>query len=183
MYDRHIASLYLKDVATHLYCPVTWEVREVWPSRMVYAALCQAIELEKLMNVTPSWCTARVLPTLSYHRNALIHCASQIPSILESCMRTPGSSRHTPPICNRTPSGPRRWRCRCCNYRATALPFTSSHPFSHYDLPFLHHLSHQFTLFVRWPRSRKTNTCYPKVGRDIRVSRASQNRILRCMPP
>ncbi|KAG1731845.1 uncharacterized protein EDB91DRAFT_1153383 [Suillus paluster] len=55
---RHIASLYLKDVATHLYCPVTWEVKEVWPSRMVYAALCQAIELEKLMNVTPSWCTA-----------------------------------------------------------------------------------------------------------------------------
>lgn len=55
---RHIASLYLKDVATHLYCPVTWEVREVWPSRMVYAALCQAIELEKLMNVTPSWFTA-----------------------------------------------------------------------------------------------------------------------------
>jgi hypothetical protein len=60
LHDRHIASLYLKDVATHLYCPFTWEVREVWPSRMVYAALCQAIELEKLMNVTPSWCTARV---------------------------------------------------------------------------------------------------------------------------
>ncbi|OJA15099.1 hypothetical protein AZE42_05578 [Rhizopogon vesiculosus] len=55
---RHIATLYIKDVATHLYCPVTWDVREVWPSRMVYVALCQAIELEKLMNVTPSWFTA-----------------------------------------------------------------------------------------------------------------------------
>jgi hypothetical protein len=63
-HERHIATLYIKDVVAHLYCPVTWEVREVWPSRMVYVALCQAIELEKLMNVTPSWFTARAFTAL-----------------------------------------------------------------------------------------------------------------------
>jgi hypothetical protein len=31
---------------------------------MVYVALCQAIELEKLMNVTPSWFTARAFTAL-----------------------------------------------------------------------------------------------------------------------
>lgn len=34
---------------------MTWETREAWPNRMVYVALRDAHELEKLMSVCPAW--------------------------------------------------------------------------------------------------------------------------------
>ncbi|TFY58343.1 hypothetical protein EVG20_g8185 [Dentipellis fragilis] len=52
---RLIATHYLLDVSRASYCPITWETRELWPSRMVYTALRDALEVQKLMQLCPSW--------------------------------------------------------------------------------------------------------------------------------
>ncbi|KAF7798951.1 hypothetical protein EIP86_010179 [Pleurotus ostreatoroseus] len=54
-------------VATHslllageaMYTPNTWLQKETWPSRLLYVALRNATEIEKLMDVCPPWAQAR----------------------------------------------------------------------------------------------------------------------------
>ncbi|KAH7929543.1 hypothetical protein BV22DRAFT_120804 [Leucogyrophana mollusca] len=55
---RLIATHYLYDVTSSNYCPNTWDAKELWHPRMVYTALRDANELEKLMRTTPTWFTA-----------------------------------------------------------------------------------------------------------------------------
>ena len=54
-----IATHYLLDVTTYAYCPHSWDARDVWPSRMVFTLIRDAMQLEKLMQICPPWFTAR----------------------------------------------------------------------------------------------------------------------------
>ena len=42
-----------------MYTPNTWLQKETWPSRLLYIALRNATEIEKLMDVCPPWAQAR----------------------------------------------------------------------------------------------------------------------------
>ncbi|TFK60513.1 hypothetical protein BDN72DRAFT_850469 [Pluteus cervinus] len=55
---RHIATFYLSDASIHNYCPQTWDVRELWHPRMVYTALRDAQDIERLMAICPQWSIA-----------------------------------------------------------------------------------------------------------------------------
>ncbi|KAI0002249.1 hypothetical protein BJV74DRAFT_43051 [Russula compacta] len=60
---RLIATYYILDVSNSNYCPATWDLREHWPHRIIYAAFRDAFALEKLMTMCPSWGSA-----LEWHR-------------------------------------------------------------------------------------------------------------------
>ncbi|KAH9941451.1 hypothetical protein B0H21DRAFT_824450 [Amylocystis lapponica] len=53
-----IATFYLTDVCSQTYFPTTWDVRELWPSRMVYGVMRDALEMEKIMCLCPAWSMA-----------------------------------------------------------------------------------------------------------------------------
>ncbi|EPQ55366.1 hypothetical protein GLOTRDRAFT_121520 [Gloeophyllum trabeum ATCC 11539] len=55
---RLIATHYLLDVSPSSYCPQTWEIPQFWPMRMMYTVLRDALQVEKLMQICPSWHTA-----------------------------------------------------------------------------------------------------------------------------
>ncbi|KAL0955531.1 hypothetical protein HGRIS_001769 [Hohenbuehelia grisea] len=55
---RLIATYFLWDLSATNYCPQQWEAKELWHSRMVYVAIRDAQELERIMQVCPQWCHA-----------------------------------------------------------------------------------------------------------------------------
>lgn len=63
---RAIATHYLLDLQPVSYCPLTWDAKELWHPRIVYATFRDAIALEKLMQVTPTWAVARMYPFPSF---------------------------------------------------------------------------------------------------------------------
>ncbi|KAH7908275.1 hypothetical protein BJ138DRAFT_1013156, partial [Hygrophoropsis aurantiaca] len=52
---RLVATHYLLDASSTNYCPNTWDAKELWHPRMVFTALRDANDLEKLMRITPTW--------------------------------------------------------------------------------------------------------------------------------
>ncbi|KAF9524979.1 hypothetical protein CPB83DRAFT_860348 [Crepidotus variabilis] len=53
---RLIATHYLWNVSVSGHCPATWENKRLWPSKMVYMTIHDALDIEKhLMNVCPEW--------------------------------------------------------------------------------------------------------------------------------
>ena len=54
-----IATDYLLGVATYAYHPHGWDARDVWPSRVVFTLIRDAMQLEKLIQICPPWFTAR----------------------------------------------------------------------------------------------------------------------------
>ncbi|PPQ80854.1 hypothetical protein CVT26_015181 [Gymnopilus dilepis] len=52
---RLITTYFLYDYSTTAYCPQTWENRRQWYSRMVFTAIRDTIELERIMGVCPEW--------------------------------------------------------------------------------------------------------------------------------
>ncbi|KAG6335500.1 hypothetical protein ID866_3589 [Astraeus odoratus] len=55
---RTIATYHLLNVQLSNYCPLTWDAKELWHSRLVYTTLRDALDLERLMHVTPAWAAA-----------------------------------------------------------------------------------------------------------------------------
>lgn len=56
---RLVATHYLAILSPQLYLPSVWEFKEFWHSRIIYTALRDAIEVEKLMTICMPWSTAR----------------------------------------------------------------------------------------------------------------------------
>lgn len=53
---RLIATHYLLDISVTNHCPQTWDNKRLWPSRMVYTIIRDALDIERhLMNVCPEW--------------------------------------------------------------------------------------------------------------------------------
>ncbi|KZP07642.1 hypothetical protein FIBSPDRAFT_762627, partial [Athelia psychrophila] len=52
---RLVTKHYILDVCSLAYVPRTWEAREMWHPRLVFTVLRDAIEIERLMCITPSW--------------------------------------------------------------------------------------------------------------------------------
>ncbi|GJE97326.1 hypothetical protein PsYK624_135420 [Phanerochaete sordida] len=72
---RHIASHYLTLVSPFLYTPSTWDIREYWHSRIIFTALRDAGEVEKLMAICTPWSVA-----LEYHPFWQHACAALDPN-------------------------------------------------------------------------------------------------------
>ncbi|KIJ63498.1 hypothetical protein HYDPIDRAFT_29304 [Hydnomerulius pinastri MD-312] len=68
---RTIATHYLLDLQVSNYCPVTWDAKELWGPRIAYTTFRDANDLEKLMQVTPSWAAA--LETHLFWNKACAH--------------------------------------------------------------------------------------------------------------
>lgn len=62
---RHIATFYLWDLSVTNFCPQVWDSREHWHPRMVFAALRDTKDMEKLMLTCPQWSLARKFDCLS----------------------------------------------------------------------------------------------------------------------
>lgn len=59
MNGRLVATHYLALLSPQLYLPGIWEFKDFWHSRIIYTALRDAMEVEKLMGICMSWSSAR----------------------------------------------------------------------------------------------------------------------------
>ncbi|KAI6145389.1 hypothetical protein BKA82DRAFT_21257 [Pisolithus tinctorius] len=63
---QHLPPELVRSIATHLlidlqsshYTPLTWDAKELWHPRIVYTTLRDALDLERIMQVTPAWAAA-----------------------------------------------------------------------------------------------------------------------------
>ncbi|KAI0753557.1 hypothetical protein C8Q80DRAFT_1152864 [Daedaleopsis nitida] len=52
---RLITTFYLLDVSTSGHCPNSWAIREMWPHRFAYTTFRDALEVERIMHIFPTW--------------------------------------------------------------------------------------------------------------------------------
>ena len=62
MTPRLVGTHLLAIVTSQLYLPGIWEYKDFWHSRIVYTALRDAMEVERLMSVCVPWQSARECP-------------------------------------------------------------------------------------------------------------------------
>lgn len=123
---RSIATHYLLDHQSSNYTPLTWDAKELWHLRIVYTTLRDALDLERLMQVTPAWAAA--LETHLFWAKACTvidpHAVLAHFSILRSKPSQPGAPL---PLHHQTPYRHfRQMTARSCYVCRINAPYTSA---------------------------------------------------------